>query len=63
MRHTPSYVLTDEAEVNRLKLSQNKKPEVVERIIAALDGDGPYASKRLAAEMKLVHGDKHSASS
>jgi transcriptional regulator len=38
----------------RLKLSQNKKPEVVERIIAALEGDGPYASKRLAAEMKRV---------
>jgi transcriptional regulator len=36
----------------RLKLSQNKKPEVVERIIAALEGDGPYASAELAAEMK-----------
>ena len=36
----------------RLKLSQNKKPEVVERIIAALEGDGPYASADLAAEMK-----------
>jgi transcriptional regulator len=36
----------------RLKLSQNKKPEVRERIIAALEGDGPYASKKLAAEMR-----------
>jgi transcriptional regulator len=36
----------------RLKLSQNKRPEVVERIVAALEGDGPYASAELAAEMK-----------
>jgi len=36
----------------RLKLSQNKQPEVLERIIAALEGDGPYASQALAAEMK-----------
>lgn len=36
----------------RLKLSQNKQPEVLERIIAALEGDGPYASPALAAEMK-----------
>lgn len=38
----------------RLKLSQNKPPEVVERIVAALEGEGPYASKRLAEEMKRV---------
>jgi transcriptional regulator len=36
----------------RLKLSQNKPPEVIERIIAALEGDGPYASQPLADEMK-----------
>jgi len=36
----------------RLKLSQNKSPEVVERIIAALDGDGPYNHAGLAKEMK-----------
>ena len=36
----------------RLKLSQNKAPEVVERIIAALDGDGPYNHAGLAEEMK-----------
>jgi transcriptional regulator len=36
----------------RLKLSQNKQPEVLERIIEALEGDGPYASAALAAEMK-----------
>ena len=41
----------------RLKLSQNKEPEVVDRIIAALEGDGPFASPALAAEMKRVRDD------
>jgi transcriptional regulator len=36
----------------RLKLSQNKSPEVIERIIAALEADGPYASQPLADEMR-----------
>ncbi len=35
----------------RLKLSQNKAPEVRETIIAALRGDGPYAHPALADEM------------
>jgi len=35
----------------RLKLSQNKAPEVRETIIAALRGDGPYAHPGLAEEM------------
>jgi transcriptional regulator len=39
----------------RLKLSQNKSPEVVERIIDALEGDGPYSSQPLADEMRRVH--------
>jgi len=39
----------------RLKLSQNKSPEVVGRIIAALDGEGPYNSPALAAELKRAH--------
>ena len=38
----------------RLKLSQNKKPEVLARIIEALDGDGPYSSAELAAEMRAA---------
>jgi transcriptional regulator len=38
----------------RLKLSQNKPPEVVDRIIEALEGDGPFASASLAAEMRRV---------
>lgn len=40
----------------RLKLSQNQEPEIVERVIAHLDGDGPYASAALAGEMRRVHG-------
>ena len=40
----------------RLKLSQNKDPEVVDRIIAALETDGPFASPGLAAEMKRERG-------
>lgn len=39
----------------RAKLSQNKAPEVVERIIAGLRGDGPYASPALADEMARAH--------
>ncbi len=40
----------------RAKLSQNKSPEVVGRIIEALDGDGPYSSALLAEEMRRKHG-------
>ncbi|PYY40112.1 FMN-binding negative transcriptional regulator [Curtobacterium sp. MCPF17_046] len=40
----------------RAKLSQNKAPEVVDRIIAGLRTDGPYASPALADEMARVHG-------
>lgn len=40
----------------RAKLSQNKTPEVVERIIEALEGDGPYSSALLAEEMRRTHG-------
>ncbi|WP_242090829.1 FMN-binding negative transcriptional regulator [Curtobacterium sp. DN_7.5] len=40
----------------RAKLSQNKAPEVVERIVAGLRGDGPYASPALADEMVRAHG-------
>lgn len=38
----------------RLKLSQNKDPEVRETIIAALRGEGPYAHPGLADEMERV---------
>lgn len=38
----------------RLKLSQNKQPEVVDRIIDRLEGDGSYANPALAGEMRRV---------
>ncbi len=38
----------------RVKLSQNKPPHVRERIIAGLEGDGPYASPSLATEMRRL---------
>ena len=38
----------------RLKLSQNKSPEVFDRIVEALAGDGPYSSAALAVEMLRV---------
>jgi transcriptional regulator len=47
----------------RLKLSQNKKPEVFDRIVEALEGDGPYNSPELAAEMRLVAARNDSATS
>jgi transcriptional regulator len=34
------------------KMSQNKPAHIVDRILGELDGDGPYASDSLAAEMR-----------
>jgi transcriptional regulator len=42
----------------RAKLSQNKPAEVVERIVAELEGDGPYNHAGLAREMRRHH-DAH----
>ncbi|AMM20396.1 transcriptional regulator [Frondihabitans sp. PAMC 28766] len=39
----------------RLKLSQNKGPEVVDRIIDALESGDVYSNPALAEEMKRVH--------
>lgn len=41
--------------VAKRKMSQNKPAETVDRIIAELEGDGPYASEALAAEMRRTH--------
>lgn len=41
--------------VAKNKMSQNKPAETARRIITELDGDGPYASAALAAEMRRVH--------
>ena len=42
--------------VTKEKMSQDKPAEVVERVLAALDGDGPYANPALAARMRSVRG-------
>lgn len=41
--------------VAKNKMSQNRPPETVGRIIRELEGDGPYASPALAAEMRRTH--------
>ena len=41
--------------VAKNKMSQNRPDETVDRIIAELEGDGPYASPALAAEMRRTH--------
>ncbi|MEA5052494.1 MAG: FMN-binding negative transcriptional regulator [Propionicimonas sp.] len=42
--------------VAKRKLSQNKPAETVARIIAELEGDGPFANPVLAADMRRQHG-------
>ncbi|MFF1573828.1 FMN-binding negative transcriptional regulator [Leifsonia sp. NPDC058292] len=49
LRLTPTRV------VAKSKLSQNRSDETVDTIIGELEGDGPYASPALAAEMRRVH--------
>lgn len=49
LRLTPTKI------VAKSKLSQNRPAETVDRIIGHLEGDGPYASGELAAEMRRVH--------
>ncbi|MES2092314.1 MAG: FMN-binding negative transcriptional regulator [Actinomycetota bacterium] len=39
----------------RLKLSQNKEPAVVERVIEKLEGDGAYSSAPLARDMRRAN--------
>lgn len=39
----------------RFKLSQPRTPEVIDRVLAALESDGPYSNPALAAEMRRVH--------
>lgn len=37
------------------KMSRNRPAETVDRIIDEFEGDGPYASPALAAEMRRTH--------
>ncbi|WP_368496722.1 FMN-binding negative transcriptional regulator [Herbiconiux sp. A18JL235] len=41
--------------VAKVKMSQNRPAETVERIVTALEGDGPYASPTLAAEVRRAN--------
>ncbi|WP_372967230.1 FMN-binding negative transcriptional regulator [Microbacterium sp.] len=49
---TVGFRLTPTRVVAKRKLSQNKPAETVDTVIAALEGDGPYAQPALAAEMR-----------
>ena len=51
-RGTVGFRLTPTRVVGKRKLSQNKSDEVVETVIAGLDGGGAYADPRLADEMR-----------
>jgi transcriptional regulator len=48
VRLTPTRI------VAKSKMSQNRPPESVDRIISELEGDGPYSSEALASEMRRV---------
>lgn len=49
---TVGFRLTPSRVVAKRKLSQNKSPDTIETVIAALTDDGPYANPALAAEMQ-----------
>jgi len=49
---TVGFRLTPTRVTAKRKLSQNRPPEIVDRVIRELEGDGPYANPALAAEMR-----------
>jgi transcriptional regulator len=49
---TVGFRLSPSRVVAKRKLSQNKSPDTIETVIAALTADGPYANPALAAEMR-----------
>jgi transcriptional regulator len=51
-RGTVGFRLTPTRVVAKRKLSQNRPHEVVDHIIAQLDGEGPFRNPGLAAEMR-----------
>lgn len=54
-RGTVGFRLTATRVVAKRKLSQNKPADVVETVIAQLNGEGAYANPALAAEMRRAH--------
>jgi transcriptional regulator len=55
MRGTVGLRLTPTRIVGKRKMSQNQSPELVDAVIDQLEGDGPYASRPLAREMRLAN--------
>ena len=49
LRLTPTRI------VAKQKMSQNKPPEVIEKVISELEGDGPFQSAALAREMRIAN--------
>lgn len=52
---TAGYRLRVSRLVAKDKMSQNRPAETIDRIITELEGDGPYASTALAAEMRRAN--------
>ncbi|WP_308464887.1 FMN-binding negative transcriptional regulator [Rathayibacter soli] len=55
MTGTVGFRLTPTTIVAKNKMSQNKPAETVDTVIRELDGDGPYATEALAAQMRRTH--------
>ncbi|MBS0024965.1 FMN-binding negative transcriptional regulator [Microbacterium paraoxydans] len=60
---TVGFRLTPSRVIAKRKLSQNKPVETVESVITALEGEGPYANRSLAAEMRRAQGARTGARS
>lgn len=60
---TVGFRLTPSRVIAKRKLSQNKSVETVESVITALEGDGPYANRSLAAEMRRAQDARTGARS
>ncbi|HEY5276842.1 MAG TPA: FMN-binding negative transcriptional regulator, partial [Coriobacteriia bacterium] len=54
MRGTVGLRLTPTRVVAKRKMSQNQSPALIDAVIDELEGDGPYASRALAREMRLT---------
>ncbi|MDQ7992468.1 MAG: FMN-binding negative transcriptional regulator [Propionicimonas sp.] len=55
-RGTVGFRLRVDRFVAKRKLSQNKPAETVQRVLAGLEGDGPFANPVLAADIRRAHG-------
>lgn len=60
---TVGFRLTPTRVVAKRKLSQNKTPDVIETVIAELEGDGPYAQPELAREMRRAQQQRRTIAS